>query len=137
MAPSGFVALCLELLEGAGPVRARRLFGGHGIDCAGLFFALVARDRLYLKVDARTQADFESAGCQPFDYTARGRTVRLSFWTVPDKALESPGAMAPWAQRGLEAARRARLAEPTRPAPARRSRTARARLTAPGRTKAP
>ena len=81
MAPSGFVALCLELLEGAGPVRARRLFGGHGIDCAGLFFALVARDRLYLKVDARTQADFESAGCQPFDYTARGRTVRTSVAT--------------------------------------------------------
>ena len=37
---------CLELLSPHGAVRARRMFGGHGLYCDELFVALIARERL-------------------------------------------------------------------------------------------
>ncbi|MBL8342693.1 MAG: TfoX/Sxy family protein [Rubrivivax sp.] len=99
-----FVEHCLELLATLGPVRSRRMFGGHGLYARDLFVALIAFDRLYLKVDARTEASFVAAGCQPFIYEGKGKPVRMSYWTVPDEAMESPALMAPWAQRAWQAA---------------------------------
>ena len=52
---------CLELLAPLGAVRAKRMFGGYGLYCDELFFALLAADRLYLKVDASTRPAFEQA----------------------------------------------------------------------------
>jgi len=40
-----------------------------------LFIALIAYQRLYLMVDASTRARFRDAGCLPFEYSARGRTL--------------------------------------------------------------
>lgn len=125
MAADGFVVLCLELLEAAGPVRARRMFGGHGIYCDDLFVGLILQDRLYLKVDDATRADFAQAGCEPFVYAAKGREVMLSFWSVPDEALDSPAVMLPWARRALAAALRARAAKPPAAAKGRATRVRR------------
>jgi DNA transformation protein and related proteins len=44
-----FVDYVLEQLSPLGGVRAKRMFGGHGVYLEGLFFALVADDTLYLK----------------------------------------------------------------------------------------
>ena len=38
------------------------MFGGFGITLDGVMFALIADDRLYLKVDYRTRPDYETAG---------------------------------------------------------------------------
>ena len=118
-----FVAHCLELLGAAGPARARAMFGGHGLYLDGLFIAVVAFERLYLKVDDLTRADFERAGGQPFVYDGKGKSITMSYWTPPSEALDSPALMQPWARRALEAALRARAGpsarRSTRPAPAR------------------
>lgn len=99
---------CLELLAPLGAIRARRMFGGHGLYCDELFFALIAADRLYLKADAQSQPAFAAAGCEPFVYEARGRSTATSYWTVPAEAMESPALMQPWARQALAAALRAR-----------------------------
>lgn len=93
-----------ELLAPLGAIRTRAMFGGHGIYCDDTFFAIVIDDALYLKVDALTQRDFERAGCQPFVYTGQGKPVTMSYWSVPEEALESARAMKPWAQMALAAA---------------------------------
>jgi DNA transformation protein and related proteins len=108
-APPPFVAHCLELLAPLGPVRARRMFGGHGLYVDSLFIALIADDRLYLKADADSKPAFERAGCAPFAYSRSDRAaVTLSYWSAPDEALDSPHGMAPWARRALAAALRAK-----------------------------
>ena len=107
-----FVAHCLELLEGVGVARSRRMFGGHGLYLDDLFIAIVAFERLYLKVDAQTAACFEAAGCEPFVYSARSKAVSLNYFTAPEPAIDSAAAMQPWARLALEAALRARLAKP-------------------------
>jgi DNA transformation protein len=110
---SDLVDHCLELLAPLGAVRARRMFGGHGLYCDELFFALIASDRLYLKADAQSQPAFESAGGEPFVYEARGRVTATSYWTVPAEAMESAAQMQPWARLALAAALRARAAKPS------------------------
>jgi DNA transformation protein len=104
-----FVAHCLELLAPLGEVRARRMFGGHGLYVDALFIALIADERLYLKSDDQSRAAFERAGCTPFAYSRRDRSaVTLGYWSAPDDALESPRLMEPWARLALAAARRAK-----------------------------
>jgi DNA transformation protein len=104
---------CLELLAPLGAVRARRMFGGHGLYIDELFVAIIAFDRLYLKADATTRERFAAAGCEPFVYDAKGKSVTLGYWTVPAEAMESPQLMQPWARLAIEAALRARAAKPS------------------------
>ena len=92
--PSEFAAHCVELLSALGPTRSKRMFGGHGFYVDDVFIALVAFDRLYLKIDARTQPQFEVAGGEPFVY-AGVKTVRMNYWTAPEDAMESPALMRP------------------------------------------
>jgi DNA transformation protein and related proteins len=56
----------LEQLGRVAPVTSRAMFGGVGVYSGGLFFALMAGDTLYLKVDDSNRADFEAAGTGPF-----------------------------------------------------------------------
>jgi DNA transformation protein and related proteins len=106
---------CLELLAPLGAVRARRMFGGHGLYIDDLFVALIAFERLYLKIDAQTQPAFSAAGCEPFVYDGKGKPITMSYWTVPAEAMESPALMQPWARQAIEAALRARAAKPAAP----------------------
>jgi len=106
-----FVTHCLELLAPLGAVRSRRMFGGHGLYVDDLFIALIAAERLYLKVDAQTRGRFEAAGCAPFVYDAKGQSVSLGYFSAPEEAIESPQLMQPWGRLAFEAALRARAAK--------------------------
>lgn len=132
-----FVAHCLELLTPLGAVRAKRMFGGHGVYIDELFVALIAFDRLYFKVDAVTQHQFEAAGCQPFVYEAKGKAMSMNYWTAPEDAMESPALMQPWARLAMAAAVRARAAKPlaaaSKPRAAPRSAAAKAARKTPAR----
>lgn len=106
-----FVEHCSELLASLGAVRVRRMFGGWGLYVDGLFIALIAYERLYLKVHASAREHFASAGCEPFVYNAGNKQVSLGYWTAPDAAMDSPAMMQPWARLALQAALAARAAK--------------------------
>jgi DNA transformation protein and related proteins len=143
-----FAAYCAELLSVAGPVKRRRMFGGHGLYVNGLFVAIIAFGRLYLKADAATTPQFEAAGGERFVYEAQGKTAALNYWTVPEAAMESPPEMRPWVRLAMQAAlaaqasKRPKSAAPPaarKPSPARRPRRAtrcRGPATAAGRARA-
>jgi DNA transformation protein and related proteins len=103
---------CLELLAPLGAVRARRMFGGHGLYIDDLFVAIIAFERLYLKTDAASRERFQAAGSEPFVYDAKRGAVALGYWSVPAEAMESPHLMRPWARQAIDAALRARAAKP-------------------------
>ena len=124
-----FAAYCVELLGSVGGARSRRMFGGHGLYIDDLFVAIVVGERLYLKADDESRARFEGAGCQPFVYDAKGKPMTMSYYSVPDEAMESRELMQPWARLAVEAALRARTAKAPvkirRPAAAARASAAR------------
>lgn len=105
--PAPFVAHVCELLEAVGPIRWRRMFGGYGLYCDDLFFALVADDVLYLKTDDGNRPAFEALGLGPFRPFPDEATV-MDYHPVPDEVLEDPATLAVWAKGAVEAALRAR-----------------------------
>ncbi len=84
-------------------VRARSMFGGVGIYARSLFFALIADDTLYFKVDDSTRGDFEDRGMGPFrPYGEAGEVMQ--YYEVPHDLLEDAEALRPWAERALAVA---------------------------------
>ncbi|SEL49456.1 DNA transformation protein [Roseateles sp. YR242] len=109
----------MELLAPIGPIRSRRMFGGHGLYADGLFVAIISSDQLYLKTDDQTRPRFMAAGCEPFRYDRRApdgqvTTASLGYFQPPEEALESVVLMAPWARLAMEASLRSANAKPAK-----------------------
>lgn len=115
MRDSGFIEHLRELFAPRAQFEARRMFGGWGIYLDGLMCGLVADGQLYLKTSADSRAAFEAAGSAPFVYTGQARPITMSYWSAPEDALESPEAMAPWAERAQQASRAAAAARVPKP----------------------
>jgi DNA transformation protein len=115
----GFVAFAVDLLSPVGPVRARAMFGGHGIYCGEVMIGLVDDDEVFLKTDEQTRHRFLEAGCRRWVYTGGGRKMETSYFRPPDEAHESPEEMRPWGELALAAARRGAAAKRARAGKAR------------------
>ncbi len=98
----------VDLMDRFGPVRARAMFGGHGLYREGVMFALLAGGGLYLKVDELSRPVFAGRNLKAFSFSARGRTVHLSYHEAPPEALENEAEMADWCQLAWQAALRAK-----------------------------
>jgi len=101
-----FLAHLHDLLDPIGQVTTRAMFGGHGVYIDGELIGVVMEEALYLKVDSETSLHFEAAGCEPYVYLGQAEPITMSYWSVPDAALESAQAMRPWAELARAAARR-------------------------------
>jgi len=100
-----YLTYVIDQLECVGPVQARRMFGGAGLYCDGLFFALVADDVLYFKVDDSNCPDYESAGMGPFRPFPDKPNV-MQYYEVPIDALENKDTLYDWARKALDVAER-------------------------------
>jgi DNA transformation protein and related proteins len=98
-------------LEQLGRVRAdirdRSMFGGLGIYAGDLFFALIADDTLYFKVDDINRPAFEERGSRPFQPYGESGGV-MQYYEVPEDLLEDPDALRPCVEEAIAAARRKR-----------------------------
>lgn len=101
-----FIAYLQDLFAGLGPVSARPMFGGHGLYHDGVIIGIVLDEALYLKADEETRDRFEAAGGVPCVYTGQAKPITMSYWSLPDEAMESPEAMLPWARLAYAAALR-------------------------------
>jgi DNA transformation protein and related proteins len=99
-----FRAFVLDQLEELGDVTPRTMFGGVGLYHRGVFFGIIARDKLYLKVGAVNVADYEREGMKAFK-PSRNRTGTMKYREVPLSVLESPLDLAAWARKAIAVAR--------------------------------
>jgi DNA transformation protein and related proteins len=93
----------LDQLARIPQLRAKRMFGGVGIYSADCFFAIVAADELFFKVDDSNRSAYEAAGSEPFR-PVMSRPVSMSYWRVPLEVLEDTGELATWALAAIRAA---------------------------------
>ncbi len=101
---SSFRDFVLDQLSGLGDVTARSMFGGIGLYCGDVFFGIIARDRLYLKVNDSNRRDYEEAGTPAFrPYPDRPGTMK--YYQVPTGVLESAPDLVRWAKKAVSAAR--------------------------------
>lgn len=109
-ASAGTIAFVLEQLERAGPVTAKKMFGGAGLYCEGLFFGLIdSDDRFHLKVDDSNRADYQARGMKAFaPPSPRPMSKAMPYMTVPDDVLEDPEELAVWAKKAMAVAAKGR-----------------------------
>lgn len=98
----------LEQLARAVPgIRARTMFGGVGIYAGDLFFALIADDVVYFKVDDSNRPDFEALDMTPFMPDGPEGEV-MQYYTLPADLLEDVDILGRWAGKAVDVARRAK-----------------------------
>ena len=101
-----FKEFVLDQLDELGDVAHKSMFGGVGLYCDGVFFGILARDVLYLKVDDRNRGDYERAGMKPLKpYPNRAGTMQ--YYAVPVGVLEARLELVEWARKAVTAATRA------------------------------
>ena len=111
---SEFVEYLAEMLQPLGEIRVKAMFGGWGFYADERFFAIVADDGFYVKVDDVSREEFEGAGLKPFRFEARGKRVVMDYYEPPAEALDDREKLCEWARKGLEAAVRAARAKKPR-----------------------
>ena len=104
---SEFVEYLHEVFEHFGPIRSRKMFGGHGIYHNDLMFGLVADDELYLKTDAENIAEFEENQLDAFEFIKDGKAMKMSYYRAPESIYEDPDSAIHWADLAYAAAERA------------------------------
>jgi DNA transformation protein len=102
-----FVEYLVESLSSLGPIRARKMFGGYGIFWGELMFGLVSKNVFYLKADQENRPDFVSRSLGPFKYKRKGKEYAMSYYQVPDEAIDDVTELCKWAKRAHDAAVRA------------------------------
>lgn len=114
MSDAGFLGFLTDSLAPLGSIRMKRMFGGAGFYCDGIFFALIAYDRLYFKADEATSQRYANEGEGPFVYDGKTKPVTMSYWRVPERLFDDPDELLEWARQAVGVARRAQLKSPAK-----------------------
>jgi DNA transformation protein and related proteins len=118
-----FLAYVLEQLGGRG-YSSRRMFGGVGLYSGELFFALIAEDTLYFKVDDRNRDDYLERHCEAFrPFPDDPNTVSMSYYRVPVDVLEDSEELARWTAKAREVSAAAAAAKFRPPAARKKKKT--------------
>ncbi len=96
----------LEQLGRVTPVTGKSMFGGFGIYAQGLFFGLIAEDRLYFKVDDATRPEFEKRRMEPF--RPFGEDSAMGYYEVPADVVEDVAQLETWMRKAIDVAAEAK-----------------------------
>lgn len=88
------------------------MFGGAGLYAEGAMFALIAFDEIFLRADGALAEDLAAEGARQFSYEAKGKSMRMGYWSLPDAALDDPEEAVAWARKALALAHAAQAAKP-------------------------
>ena len=97
------VAFAKELFAGLGPLTTRKMMGGLCLYSEGTIFAIVNSDgSIFLKGAKGFGEDLEAAGATQWTYTRDdGKITAMSYWSLPEEALDDPDLACDWARRAL------------------------------------
>ena len=93
-------------------LRARAMFGAHGLYAGEQFFAILDEGRLFCRTDETSRMEYISRGMPPFTYEQDGRAITFQYHEVPPDVLENAPELVAWARQAIQAAIKHR--QPTR-----------------------
>ncbi len=94
----------LDQLSALPELRARAMFGAHGIYSGDHFFGILDEGRLFFKTDAASAADYTARGMDAFTYEMKGKTMTMAYHEVPPDVLEQPHELTLWARKAIQLA---------------------------------
>jgi DNA transformation protein len=104
MPDDSFKEFVLDQLGALPELRARAMFGAHGLYAGEKFFGILDEGRLFFKTDAASQADYTARGMGPFTYESKGKVLTMAYHEVPPDVLENAPELTAWAQRAIQLA---------------------------------
>ena len=100
-----YLSYVLEQLALTRGLTSRRMFGGQGLYCDGLFFGLIDDDTLYFKTGASNLADYTSRRMRQFNpYPDAPARDGMGYHEVPADVLEDSEQLSAWARKSIEVA---------------------------------
>jgi DNA transformation protein len=116
MRDASFRDFVLDQLGGLPGVRARPMFGGHGLYLGEEFAGMVWKGRLWLRTDDRSRAEYRALGAEPIPFG--GDPAANAYWSVPEEVLEDAARLAAWFRAAAAVPRPVRPRRRAAPAPA-------------------
>jgi DNA transformation protein len=104
MADDSFKEFVLDQLAALPDLRAKAMFGAHGIYSGEHFFGILDDGRLFFKTDAATEKDFLERHMPPFTYEMKGKTMTMGYHEVPPEILDQPHELVLWARKAIAVA---------------------------------
>jgi DNA transformation protein len=104
MPDDSFKEFVLDQLSAVPELRARAMFGAHGLYAGGTFFGILDEGRLFFKTDAASQVDYTARGMGPFTYESKGKVLTMAYHEVPPDVLENAPELTAWARRAIQVA---------------------------------
>jgi DNA transformation protein and related proteins len=93
-----YLQYVLEQLAGLGHITSRRMFGAVGLYHEDRFFALIARDTVYFKVNDSNRLRYEDRGMERFRPFEDKPLWSMTYYTVPADVLEDAEECVIWAR---------------------------------------
>lgn len=85
-----------------GEFKIKPMFGGYGIYCDGIFFAIIADSELYLKGAKTDNSVFINEGSREFIYSqGNHKPVGMNYWLVPEKILTDITKLKEWVDKAI------------------------------------
>lgn len=108
-----------DLFAHLGRIRVRKMFSGAGIYSGEDMFALIDKDKVYVKSDDALKARLQSEGGEPYEWTnpSTGKTIKMSYVSLPIDTLDNRDEASAWGRKALDIAieaRRAKVKSPRR-----------------------
>lgn len=103
---NSFVDYVLDLLSHFGDIRMQAMFGGYGIYCNNIIFAIMVDDDLYFKADKVLGKELGDIGSYPFTYNAGGKTIAMSYYKIPIEVIENEEQLEYWFCKSYKVARK-------------------------------
>ena len=104
MADDSFKEFVLDQLSTLPELRARAMFGAHGLYAGEKFFGILDEGRLFFKTDTASAADYTTRGMGAFTYEMKGRVMTMAYHEVPPDVLENAPELTAWARRAIQLA---------------------------------
>ena len=101
MPDDSFKEFVLDQLSTLPDVRARAMFGAHGLYSGENFFGILDEGRLFFKTDSQSQTDYTARGMGPFTYESKGNAMTMCYHEVPPDVLEQAQELAAWARKAI------------------------------------
>ncbi|MGB1235033.1 MAG: TfoX/Sxy family protein [Planktomarina sp.] len=96
------IAFAKDLFAPLGSLSTRKMFGGLGIYCDGIIFALMMRDgTLMVKAKGDLAAELADFGSLQFGHDHEKKKGNMPYWSLPEAALDDPEQACDWAKKSL------------------------------------
>jgi DNA transformation protein len=101
MPDDSFKEFVLDQLSTLPDLRAKAMFGAHGIYSGEHFFGILDEGRLFFKTDEASQKEYTARGMGPFTYEMKGKVMSMAYHEVPPEILEQPQELTLWARKAI------------------------------------